>query len=35
MSTAADAYDRPPYRVPTRPALLPGPAAWALDVLLP
>jgi hypothetical protein len=34
-STAADAYDRPPYRTPVAPARASGPGAWALDVLLP
>ncbi|MFF3502303.1 hypothetical protein [Streptomyces sp. NPDC003247] len=36
MSTTADGYDRPPYRTPpAAPALVPGPVAWVLDVLLP
>jgi hypothetical protein len=34
-ATAAEAYDRPPYRVPTVPARLSGPGAGALDVVLP
>lgn len=34
-ATTTDAYDRPPYRVPSPPTRLSGPAAWALDVLLP
>ncbi|MEV5902143.1 hypothetical protein [Streptomyces sp. NPDC052127] len=32
---AADAYDRPPYRVAPAPARLSGPGAWVIDVLLP
>ncbi|TDC26256.1 hypothetical protein E1265_04850 [Streptomyces sp. 8K308] len=33
--TTSGSYDRPPYRVPEPPPRLTGPAAWALDALLP